>query len=95
MVHTLLRGTYADCSVGILIDSEIEHLFLSVSFVNDHNIPRNEQSPADATLAQYTIGGWLHSRLPLTMGFLTNCDVLLGADWLDACRADVEYDTIL
>jgi len=98
MVSQILNGSFVGVPARIKIDHTVPSSVLSLSFAGRHNIPRSViansssvQYTASGPVVLATTQGWIHSTQPFHVSFMTDCDVLLGQDWVSACQPTLSY----
>ena len=93
MPRVCVPGRYTDFPTDIIIDTTIPQSTVSTQFACTNNIPRNVVSicgvaytTCSGPVVVPTVDGWFSSRLPFKISHIPQRDVILGADWINACQ---------
>ena len=94
--HSLLDAFLAQTRVSVFLDPASLTLKISIATVHSLEIPsifiESGHLTCFVSLAIPTIGGCYHSRLGLIVGCGLAADLVLGFDWIDACRPTLTED---
>jgi len=93
-----LRGSFCGVSCSILIDSSVALSLACIRFIHLYNLPQDfDSSRCEFTgglVVLPTVGVVFQSHLALSVNQHSLFDVVLGADWIQACQPRVAGYTL-
>ena len=96
-----LRGSYCGLSCSIQINASAPRSLISIRFVHLYNLPQDFDSSRSIVtgvsrglVVLPSLGGVFQSHIALTVDQYTHFDVVLGDDWIQACRPSLTNNVL-